>query len=137
MKDRHIVLLVCLGVASFLGIFVGIFMLVNSALKGQVYEQSLENVRASSELRQHLGTPIDSGYMVMGNISTSGGSGRADISYTVHGPSGSAKVYVLATKALGAWSITEQVVDLKNASERVPLVVDGRPTGAPFPQSRQ
>lgn len=125
MKSRYVVLLVSLGIFLSLSLFVGMFALLNGAMKGPAYQQSLENVRSSTALRNQLGTPMEPGYFVLGSISTSGGSGKADLTYTVTGPNGSAKIYVLANKELGAWRITQQVAEPRNASERVPLVVDG------------
>ncbi len=126
MRKGTVILLVAGGVTLVFGFIFGIFFLLNTAMKGQAYELSLDNVRESSALQEQLGTPIEPGYLVMGSMHTSGGgSGHADISYTVHGPKGSADVFVIAERKLGSWSITEQVVDVENASERMPLVVDG------------
>ena len=130
MKRIHVIVLVILGIAAILGFIVGIFLLINGAMKGAAYEISLENVRSSPDMQQQLGTPIEPSYLVMGSISTSGGgSGHADLSYSVHGPDGSAKVYVIAEQRLGAWSIREQVAEIRGASDRVTLVMDGMSAG--------
>ncbi len=91
-------LLVCGG--CFGAVFFGVF----GAIKGsEPYTRSLNAVQGSPELQAAIGTPIEPGMMVSGNISVSGDSGEADLSYSVSGPKGSANVNVVGTKTAGVW----------------------------------
>jgi hypothetical protein len=125
MKKRYIFLLVFLGVSLFVGFFVVIWMFVMALMKGDVYDMSLQNVRQSEEVALYLGEPLEPGYFVLGSVSMSGGSGDAEINFSVEGPLGSADVYVIAKKKLGEWSILQQVVQIDESNERIALVTDG------------
>lgn len=93
-----LILLVCGG------LLFGIFYWVMGLIKGSdAYTDSLQMVQQNALVQAELGTPIEPGYWVMGEINLTNNSGDADISYSVSGPQGEGTVYVVAEKAAGQW----------------------------------
>jgi Cytochrome oxidase complex assembly protein 1 len=93
------------------GIFTLIVTLVFGLIKSSdPYTDSLASLSADPRVTAVLGTPIEPGFLVTGNINLSGSSGQADISYRVSGPLDSAAVYVISEKSAGQWSYTTFVV---------------------------
>jgi hypothetical protein len=75
-------------------------------------------------VQEALGSPIEEGLLVMGNINVSGSSGHADLAIPVSGPQGSGTVYVVASKSAGRWTMLTLVVDIKATNERIDLLQD-------------
>ncbi len=87
----------------------GFVVLIVSLVFGMIkssdaYTQSLAMVQADPRAQAVLGTPIEPGFFVTGNINVSGASGNADIAYSLTGPQGKATLYVQATKSVGQWT---------------------------------
>jgi hypothetical protein len=103
------------GAAGVLGIF-GIMK------SSPVFKDSLVVVQDNSRAQQLLGTPIEAGWLVGGEISETPASGTAEISYPVTGPKGSGTVYVTARKAEGEWVITKLVLVMDGTSQRLVII---------------
>ena len=104
-----------------------LFMGISNLLKGEAYQASLNKIRSNSEVVQMVGKPIEPGYFVMGSIKIEGGSGSANINYSIKGPKGSAQVYLEATKQFGTWTINNLVVvSDQDPTKRVIVVGDGK-----------
>jgi len=96
--------LTCVGLVTVIG------ALVFGMIKGSdPYQDSLRAAQQSVALQAELGTPIEAGFFVFGELNLNNSSGDVDISYTVSGPSGDATVYVVGTKSGGQW--TYQMID--------------------------
>lgn len=94
------------------GIFALIFAVITSS---QPYQDAVAMVRQDAQIQQMLGTPIQEGWLVMGNLETSGlgsnSTGTADLSIPVYGPKASAQVNVYATKSGGSWTLHEVLLE--------------------------
>jgi hypothetical protein len=88
----------------------------------EVYKDALAAARADPAVEMALGTPIEEGLLVMGNISISGSSGKADIAIPISGPSDKGTIYAVAQKAAGRWTFTTLVVEIKTTGERIDLM---------------
>lgn len=105
------------------GFFALIFSLVFGMMKSSdVYVQSLAAARSDAQLQAELGTPIEPGFLVTGNINISGSSGHADISYNVSGPKGSGTIYAVADKAAGQWTFQTLAAQLDAPRRRIDLL---------------
>ncbi len=62
----------------------------------EAYKDALAMVRANPYVQDALGSPIEAGLLVAGNINISDSSGYADLAFPVSGPDGSGTVYVVA-----------------------------------------
>ena len=95
-----------------------LFYSVFAIMKGNdAYKQTMAQVQSNSQVVEALGTPIQAGWFVTGNIKLNGSEGAAGISVPISGPKNSGTVTSRATKIAGVWDIHLLVVR-----------VDGNPT---------
>ena len=88
------------------------------------YRTALTMARADPYVQEALGSPIEEGLLVMGNINVNGSSGHADLAIPVSGPQGSGTIYVVASKSAGQWTVLRLAVDIKATNERIDLLAD-------------
>jgi hypothetical protein len=91
-----------------------------------VYKTSIHLVETDSRALELLGAPIEAKWYVMGNMNVSGSSGSADLSIPLRGSRRKGIAYVEAVKRMGKWHVKNLVLELKDSSERVTLVHEGR-----------
>lgn len=106
-------------VTFFVLIFVFVFSLMKSS---DAYKDAVARTRADPAVQAAIGTPIEEGLFITGNINTSSSSGEADLAIPVSGPKGSATIYLVATKSAGAWNFSSLVVEIRNTGERINLL---------------
>ena len=114
----------CLGL---LAIFTGFVALVVTIVFGMikssdVYQGALEWAQANPAVERALGSPIEEGLFVMGNINISGSSGEADLAIPIAGPYDEATLYVVAEKSAGQWEYSTLVVKIKSTGDRIDLL---------------
>jgi hypothetical protein len=97
----------------------GIFGIVRSS---PVFADSLEMIQSDSRAQDLLGSPIEAGWLVSGEISETGATGTAEISFPVSGTQGSGTAYVSARKAEGEWVITRLVLVMDKTKQRLVIV---------------
>ena len=114
----------CLGLlAIFTGFVVLIVTIVFGVIKSSdVYKGALVRAKADPAVEMALGTPIEEGLFVMGNINVSGSSGEANLAIPISGPDGEATIYVVAEKSAGRWIFLTLVVEIKTTGERIDLL---------------
>ncbi len=98
------------------------FAAISSMLKGEAFNQSLTQIEANSEVSLLLGSPIEPGFFVMGNITTNGPSGEASLQYSISGPKGDAEAYVFAYKDMEQWHLREVVVFDEDTNQKIQVV---------------
>lgn len=112
------------GVAALILTFV--FGLMRSS---DAYKDALSRAKANPAVQQAIGTPIEEGLFLAGNINVSGSSGYANLVIPVSGPKGKATIHVVATKAAGKWTFLTLEVAIKATGQRIvlrePSVVEG------------
>ena len=111
-----VVILACGGIIG-LGV-IGAFAAIKSS---EPYSESLRRAQASAELIEELGEPIESGFLVQGNIHLNNNDGNADLNYTVSGPKGTATVNVVGSKKDGVWSYSEMNATPSDGSALIDL----------------
>jgi hypothetical protein len=82
------------------------------------YKHGIELVTHDPQAEQALGVPIKTGWLISGEINTTGSSGKADLSIPVHGSLHGGRLYVIAKKSVGMWRY-----------EKIQLWIDGQPGG--------
>lgn len=87
----------------------------------EVYPHAMGLARANPAVVAALGTPIEDGWYMTGEIQVTPATGNADISIPLEGPSGDATLYVVAHKSGGQWRYETIVVELADGT-RIPLV---------------
>lgn len=119
----------CLVPIVVLGAFVALILsLVFGLIKSSdVYQDALELARAEPAVQEALGSPIEAGFFVTGNISVSGNSGQANLSVPLSGPEGEATLYVVASKSAGQWTFSTLVFEVEETGARIDLLDDEGP----------
>ncbi|MGO2478017.1 MAG: cytochrome c oxidase assembly factor Coa1 family protein [Pseudoalteromonas sp.] len=79
-------------------LFVGVFSIAGSALKGEAFDQSVAIVSKNEQVIELVGQPIEVDFFVTGDMQTSGSQGDIALHYSISGPKGDADVYVEAYK---------------------------------------
>ena len=132
---RHLAWVIALGVGgglliSALLIVIAIFGWIKSS---DAYQLAFARAAADSRVLAALGTPVESGILVSGNIAINGPSGSANLSIPVSGPKGKGTIYLRAQKSLGEWSLQALVFENEATHERSDLLSSGT---APASQMR-
>jgi hypothetical protein len=86
----------------------------------------MQRAREHPQVTEALGTPIEPGWYVGGEISSqvnvSGSSGEANLQIPISGPKGEANLYVEAEKAAGRWTYSTLIVDVAGQDEPIDLL---------------
>ncbi len=112
-KSRWWLILVILGAGCllFLAFVAGIFALVFGMMKSSgAYLDALAMARADSRVVASLGTPIEEGWFVTGNVNVSNNGGDANLSIPLSGPKGGGQLAVVARKSGAVWSFQRLVL---------------------------
>lgn len=89
----------------------GIVVFVFGAIKHtDVYTGAVRRVQQDSRVTAAIGSPVETGWWLMGNVNVDNNGGHADFTFPVHGPNGKASVHTVATKESGNWIYTELTV---------------------------
>ncbi len=106
-----------------------IFGLVKST---EVYQEAVARARAHPAVVKALGSPIQEGFLVRGNIRISGSSGRADLAIPLSGPQGKATLYAVAAKSADRWTFSTLEINIRDSDERINLLLPHSPPFARF-----
>ncbi len=106
---RHRTLLIAASVVAAALTSSGFVVLVLSLTVGLMrnsgaYQQAVAAARADRAVTETLGTPIEEGFFVAGEIHLSDHGGYANLSIPISGPDGEATIYVEADKSGDDWS---------------------------------
>ena len=109
-------LVIITGFAALIVTFV--FGIMKSS---DVYQVALAAARSDPAVEMALGTPIEEGLFVMGNINVSGSSGEANLAIPISGPDNKATIYAVAEKSAGRWIFPTLIVEIATTGERIDL----------------
>jgi hypothetical protein len=114
----------CLGsLVLFVGFIALLMCLVFGMMKSSVvYKQALSKAKAQPAVQATIGTPIEEGLLITGNIKVSGPSGQANLAIPISGPDGKATIYLVAAKSAGQWSFSTLVVEIKQTHQRIDML---------------
>lgn len=110
------------GIILVLVIMPMIIFLIINMMKGEAYDLSVEAVNANSEVVSIVGPNPSPGFFVLGNVSTDGVHGEANLNYSIEGSNSEAEVYVYATSNAGKWELKEVLVINQETGERAVVV---------------
>jgi hypothetical protein len=98
----------CAIIGSIIFIFFVLYLFINSIfINSEIYKMTFETLTTNTQSQGIIGNNIESKGFVSGNLSTSGSSGTADLSFFVSGTNGKFKVYVIGIKEFDKWKITK------------------------------
>jgi hypothetical protein len=105
------------GVASIFGV------LSASFASAEPVQEALEMARRNPAVLEALGEPIEiGGGLPSGSLETSNADGSADLSVPLQGPDGKGRLYVVAEKDAGQWTLQRAEVELSDIGGRVDLL---------------
>ncbi len=108
--------------------FFAVFGIAFGAMRSSdVYRVAMSTASSNTTVIAELGTPIEAGWFVSGNVNTSGSTGRANLSIPISGPRGKGTITAEATKAGG----TSTFSTLNVAFDSKPTPVDLLPSLPP------
>lgn len=104
----------------------GFVMLVLSLTIGLMrssgaYQQAVAAARADETVIRTLGTPIEEGFFVAGEIQLTTHGGYANLSIPISGPDGEATIYVEAEKSGNDWSFRALEVVVRDTGQWIHL----------------
>lgn len=98
----------------------GLFFGLQSMMKGNgAYELTMQHLRASPEIAEVFGQPIEDGFFPSGSVSVSGPSGTADLAIGISGPKAEGTAYAKAIRAYGEWQLTDLTVRVDGTDGRL------------------
>ncbi len=122
----------------FVGFPIAILGSVFAAIRSSdAVKESLLRAQSNPLVVQKLGTPIEEGWLVAGNINVSGPSGDADLAVPISGPKAKGKIYVTAHKSAGVWRYSVMTAAIEGSDQTINLLSDVTPRAdvPPTPQA--
>ncbi|MGH9669098.1 MAG: cytochrome c oxidase assembly factor Coa1 family protein [Terriglobales bacterium] len=109
----------CLTLILLFCLFIGlIFSVVLTSMKSSdAYKQAVAKARANPTVVEKLGTPIEEGLFVTGNINVQNNSGDADLQIPISGPKGKAVIHAVARKSAGTWEYSRLTIAIEGQPE--------------------
>ena len=99
------------GIAFVAFIIFVVFAAMRSATP---YQDAVARAKSDPRVIEALGSPVEPGWFMSGNIKTTNDTGSADISLSISGPKQSASVAVVGYKQGGRWTYTKMLVTPKS-----------------------
>ncbi len=129
---RWAVPLLCLfGTAVFAGVIALLMFAVFESMRASdAYTTAMQRAREHPQVTQALGTPVEPGWYLSGQMNVSGASGEASLQIPISGPKGEANLYVEAEKSAGQWTYSTLLVDVDGQDAPIDLLgpADAEPT---------
>jgi len=94
-------LILILLVVSFGGMVMTI--ITTSFRHSDVYKQAVARASESLQVREQFGEPLQIAWLISGELSVTGSTGRANLSIPISGPHGRGVIHVVAKKAGAFW----------------------------------
>ena len=91
------------------------------------YKEAVARAQESPAVQAALGTPIQVGVLVQGNLKVENDTGEADLTIPLSGPKGSGTLHVVGTKTAGKWTYTTMDVDVPGSGAHVDLLAEKGP----------
>jgi len=102
--------IILIGLAGIAGIVAIVFGAMKSS---DVYREALQRAQNHPEVQAALGTPIEAGWWMSGQIDIKNDTGNANISIPVSGPKGKGTIHAVASKEGGRWRYSKLDVQVE------------------------
>ena len=110
-------ILVCGGFVSLL-----LSLVLGFIKNSEPYGQALYTARTDTAVIAAMGTPLEDGFFVTGDIEISSSSGYADLAIPISGPTGSGTIYAEAEKVQGEWYFDTLGVAVEETDQWIDLL---------------
>lgn len=112
----------CLAMIALIMLFV--FTLMRHT---DVFREAVARAEANPQVRAELGEPVRRGWRVLGQVRTTGPSGRAALAIPLKGSKRDGTVYAVAHKSAGRWTYDTLEVAVEGRPGRIALLVGEGP----------
>lgn len=114
----------CGGIVAVIVAFVAVILMIimGSIKTSDAFKMALATAAQDPRVQEKLGSPIEAGWFISGNIEVSGATGKANLSIPIHGPRGKGKLYADGTKAAGQWRFSTLAVEAESDGSRIDLL---------------
>ena len=114
----------CLGLLVLIGGFIAllVYLLFGFVKSTATYKEAVAKAKANPAVMEALGSPIKEGFFILGNINISGSSGQANLSIPISGPKDKARIYAVAKKSAGKWTLSTLEVAIKASGRRIDIL---------------
>lgn len=126
-----IVLIGVVGVGALL------FFVFGAVKKSAPFTEAMARARANPALVAAIGEPIDTGFLISGNVSYEGTGGTASLAIPLKGPKGNGTLYVEATRAAGAWQYQRLEFEPEGGGARIDLLAETAAAPAAVPAAAE
>ncbi|MGJ7903105.1 cytochrome c oxidase assembly factor Coa1 family protein [Lysobacter sp. 1R34A] len=118
----------CLTLVLLAGLLlVGVIGLGIKGLSGvmkasEPYRHAIVLAEGNAEVVAALGTPLRTGSMIQGTLTTENANGRADLSVPLTGPKGEATLYIKGEREADRWTYSLLEVAIQGSGQRIDLL---------------
>ena len=96
-----------LAILGAIGIAVVVVIVFGAIKSTDAYKEAKNRAANDPRVIAAIGSPVQAGFLVSGNVNVKNSSGDADISFSVSGPKGKAAVHAVATRSAAGWRYSE------------------------------
>jgi len=123
---RQSPLLGCLGVSALIIAFtVGILAIIFGGIRSSaVFRQAVTHAQNHPAVIEALGEPVQAGWFVSGEISTSGDSGQASLQIPLSGPEGRGTLSISASRTQGEWRFFIMRLRIRGSDGEIDLLAE-------------
>ena len=87
-----------------------------------IHELAVERARKNIIVKEKLGEPIDTTWLINGSISIKNDTGEANFTVPISGPNEKGTLHVIAVKIDGEWVYEDLYVIIRDSEERINLL---------------
>ena len=103
-------------------VFTLLLIVLGSFHSSNVYQQAVARAGQSPRVRESIGEPLRTGWVVSGRLNVNGNSGSADFTAPISGPKGNAAIRAIASKNHGVWRFSCLQVTVEGQADPIDLL---------------
>jgi hypothetical protein len=114
----------CLTLIFLIGVFVTVLLtIITTSFHGSdVYKQAMATATQNIQVREQIGEPVQSAWIVSGQLHINGSSGDANLSIPISGPRGKGLIRAVAHKTGGVWRFSYLQVSIEGGPGNIDLL---------------
>ncbi len=121
--ERWLVTILIVAAVFIIVAFVGaLFYGIEYAHACYPYQFAVQRATDSPAVAEKIGVPLDIGWLVLGNINSSGREGSTTMSIPISGPYAEGHIIVVANKHANQWKFETLEVEVDGQDDRIALL---------------
>lgn len=128
-RKKFLIPIVLLLSATVFGLGFGLLYAFTSSKQTEPYKLTMRTLQDRPEVKQHVGVPFESGFIVLGKVDED--AGVADLMFKINGPIGEGAVRSHAEYVDGAWVITHLDMGVGDRKQGDVITMIGDPDTLP------